>query len=448
MPTLSPTAQPEEPDPLTAVGRSTARHAFTWLAVANAVGLLMSLLLAWPELNDVLVPLTYGRWVSVHLNGQLYGWCTVPVIGVILRVFLDARHPHAARHGRIGLAAWSVALAAGSLSWLAGHSSGKLFMEWSGWMRPALPAAMLVLWTVLAAHAWWRRPSPSSRGRTPRALLVGSALATLLVVPVVFFWAAGTTVYPAVNPDSGGATGAALLGSTLGILTLYGALPVLLDRPRRTGVSRAQANAPRLFLAALVASWLLYAGLNHGAVSHHRLAPQVALGTLLVWVPLTWLHFGAYVWPAAARRWLLSAFACWTLLVIDGWLTFLPGFSEALKFTHGLVAHAHLAMAGFITAVNHVLLQCLAPTGAPETASSPRAGAAAATAAAPGFALWHAGLVLHFVALIGLFTVERSDVSALFLGSAAAEGWLWLRAASGVVLLAASGIWLRTTFRP
>jgi hypothetical protein len=68
--------------------------------------------------------------------------------------------------------------------------------------------------------------------------------------------------------------------------------------------------------------------------------------------------------------------------------------------------------------------------------------------ATPGFVLWHVGLVLHFVALIGLFTVERSDVSALFLGSAAAEGWLWLRAAGGGVLLAASVIWVRNAFRP
>ncbi len=448
MPTHPFTAPSAACTALTEVGRSTSRHAFAWLAIANAVGLLMALLLAWPGLNDLLAPLTYGRWTSVHLNGQLYGWCTVPLVGVVLRVFLDARHPHAARHGNIGLAAWSLALAAGSLSWLAGHSSGKLFMEWTGWMRPALPAAMLVLWTILAAHAWWRRPLRASAALTGRTLLAGSALAALLVVPVVFFWAAGSTVYPAVNPDSGGATGAALLGSTLGILTLYGALPVLLGRPRRAAGGWARAYGPRLYVAALVASWLLYAGLRHGAVSHHRLAPQAALGTLLVWIPLTWLHFEAYVWPRAVRRWLISAFICWTLLVVDGWLTFLPGFSEVLKFTHGLVAHAHLAMAGFITAVNHVVLRCLSLSTGPDEAPIRAAGGAVRSMATPGFALWHAGLVLHFIALIGLFTVERSDASALFLGSAEVEGWLWLRAASGGVLLAASVIWLRNAFRP
>jgi len=343
-------------------------------------------------------------------------------------------------------------------------------MEWTGWSRPALPAAMLVLWTVLAAHAWWRRPETGRGFLALRPWLALGVLAALLVVPAVFFWAADAHVYPPVNPDSGGATGAALLGSTLGIITLYGALPLLLKRPRRADAGRLLSLGPRLYVAALVASWLLYATLNHGAVSHHRLAPQVALGTLLAWIPLSWLHFGAYVWPAATRRWLVSGFLCWTLLVVDGWLTFLPGFSEAMKFTHGLVAHAHLAMAGFITAVNHVILQGLSdaaradgtrpfdaqtvtggleqPTAAPVQDAAAPARRPAGRAESAGFVLWHLGLLLHFVALIGLYAVERADVSALFLGSPETLAWLWLRVASGGVLLAASALWLRNAFRP
>jgi cytochrome c oxidase cbb3-type subunit 1 len=452
-----------------AVARRTARHGLAWLAFANAAGVLMALLLAWPELNDFTAPFTYGRWATVHLNGQLYGWCSVPLLGVLLRVFLDPRHPHAARHAGVALAAWSLALAAGCIAWLTGQSSGKLFMEWSGWSRPALPAAMLVLWTVLAAHAWWRRPARARGFLAPRPGIALGVLAALLVVPAVFFWAAGARVYPPVNPDSGGATGASLLGSTLGIITLYGALPLLLDRPRRAGAGRLHSLGPQLYVAALVASWLLYATLNHGAVSHHHLAPQVALGTLMAWVPLSWLHFGAYTWPATARRWLVSGFLCWTLLIVDGWLSFLPGFSETMKFTHGLVAHAHLAMAGFITAVNHVILPSLSdapqqegrqPLDAePETGCRDQRAALPAQRAADavppagcrtaraGFILWHLGLALHFIALIGLYAIERDDISALFLGSAETLGWLWLRAGSGGVLLAASALWLRNAFR-
>ncbi len=463
-------APPDDRPGLAAFARSTARHSLAWLAFANTAGLLMALLLAWPELNDLTVPLTYGRWATVHLNGQLYGWCALPLIGVLLHVFLDPRHPRASRHAQVALASWSLALAVGCAAWLTGHSSGKLFMEWTGWSRPALPAAMLVLWTVLAAHAWWRRPKRARGLLALRPSLVLGVLAALLVVPAVFFWAADARVYPPVNPDSGGATGAALLGSTLGIITLYGALPRLLNRPRRAEAGRLSCLGPRLYVAALAASWLLYATLNHGAVSHHRLAPQVALGTLMVWVPLSWLHFGAYAWPTATQRWLISGFVCWTLLVVDGWLSFLPGFSEATKFTHGLVAHAHLAMAGFITAVNHVILHGLSddarkagapsvdvrpatgvrepPTVAPAQCAAASAGHAGPRTESMGFALWHLGLVLHFIALIGLYTVERADVSALFLGSGEAMSWLWLRVVSGGVLLAASALWLRNALRP
>lgn len=463
-------ALPDDRPALIAFTRSTARHSLAWLAFANAAGLLMAGLLAWPELNDLTAPLSYGRWATVHLNGQLYGWCSLPLIGVLLHVFLDPRHPHASRHAQVALASWSLALTIGCAAWLTGHSSGKLFMEWTGWSRPALPAAMLVLWTVLAAHAWWRRPERARGFLALRPWLALGVLAALLVVPAVFFWAADARVYPPVNPDSGGATGAALLGSTLGIITLYGALPRLLKRPRRADAGRLYGLGPRLYVAALVASWLLYATLHHGAVSHHRLAPQVALGTLMVWVPLAWLHFGAYAWPAATRRWLVSGFLCWTVLIVDGWLTFLPGFSEAMKFTHGLVAHAHLAMAGFITAVNHVILHGLSddaqkvearsadaqpatrsreqPTAAPEQhAATPPRGPKPRPEGA-GFALWHLGLLLHFVALIGLYTVERADVSALFLGSGEAMIWLSLRVFSGGVLLAASALWLRNALRP
>lgn len=46
---------------------------------------------------------------------------------------------------------------------------------------------------------------------------------------------------------------------------------------------------------------------------------------------------------------------------MSGWLTFLPGIPERLKFTNGLVAHAHLAMAGVVTSVNGMILNQLDP---------------------------------------------------------------------------------------
>jgi cytochrome c oxidase cbb3-type subunit 1 len=48
-------------------------------------------------------PFTYGRWMPVHLNGQLYGWCSVPLLGLLFAACLDWRHPHAHHHARVRL---------------------------------------------------------------------------------------------------------------------------------------------------------------------------------------------------------------------------------------------------------------------------------------------------------------------------------------------------------
>ena len=50
--------------------RDACGHALAWLAVANGVGLWLALMLWFPSLNHS--EWTYGRWVPVHLNLQLY----------------------------------------------------------------------------------------------------------------------------------------------------------------------------------------------------------------------------------------------------------------------------------------------------------------------------------------------------------------------------------------
>ena len=68
-----------------ALARTVRLHALGWLVAANAIGVLMAALLLWPALGDLLVPLSYGRWMALHLDWQLYGWCSVPIIGVLLQ---------------------------------------------------------------------------------------------------------------------------------------------------------------------------------------------------------------------------------------------------------------------------------------------------------------------------------------------------------------------------
>ena len=251
-----------------ALARVVARHTFGWLAAGNAVGVLLAALLLWPALNSCLGSLTYGRWMPLHLDWQLYGSCALPLVGVLLAWCFDVRHPHAFGQARIAVGAWSLALALGGISWLAGLSSGKPFLEWDGWARPLLPLAMLLLWSLLAAHVWWRRDELSRGGGAARIGL----LLVLLVVPNVVHWAAGRNVYPSVNPDSGGATGARLLASTLGIVAIYGFSAEVL------GISRSNRRA--WYWGYFSFSLVVCIAIEHGHASHHETAQVVGLGTL------------------------------------------------------------------------------------------------------------------------------------------------------------------------
>lgn len=393
-------------------------HALGWLAAANAVGVLLAAELLWPALGDALAPLTYGRWMPLHLNWQLYGWCALPLAGALLAGFLEWRHLAAEAHARLALGAWSLALALGGASWLGGVTSGKLFLDWHGWARPLLPAAMSVLWTLLGAHTAW---SWQRRDRAGRALRAG-LLALLLPVPALIYWAAGRDVYPSVDPESGGATGASLLGSTLGAIAIFGLLPVLL------GLNRARPGAFRAFWLPLASSFGVFVALDHGNAGHRAPAQVAGLGLLLLWVPLLVRHLAAHPWAPAARPWLRAAVGWWLVLVVSGWISFLPAVSDRLKFTNGLVAHAHLAMAGWVTSLNFALLNQLDP----------------ARPLRRGFGAWQAALAVQAAALLALAWNEAGHPADLFRSAAWTQALYGLRLATGVVMLAASVRWVRT----
>jgi cytochrome c oxidase cbb3-type subunit 1 len=185
-----------------------------------------------------------------------------------------------------------------------------------------------------------------------------------------------------------------------------------------------------LVWAALGLSWGIFAAVGHGHESHHVFAQIAALAVLLAWVPLLAWHWLAHEWPAAARPWLLAALGWWALLVASGWLAFLPGWSERLKFTHGLVAHAHLAMAGVVTGVNAVLLIVLARRPAPRGV----------------FAAWQLGCVVHVAALLVLGAAESARAAELFRSEAWTQALLGMRLAAGLLMTGASVWWLADQF--
>jgi cytochrome c oxidase cbb3-type subunit 1 len=399
--------------------RAVAVHSLGWLVAANLVGVWLAVCLLWPAVGNLIAPFTYGRWSPLHLDWQLYGWCSLPVVGALLAWCFDLQHPRVWRHAQIALGSWSAALALGGVAWLGGTVSGKLFLDWHGWARPLLPLAMHILWALLAVHTWWRWRRLSTADRAVRTVV----LVLLLIVPSLLFWSTGRAVFPSVNPDSGGSTGASLLGSTLGIITIFMLTPGFL------GVASRRRTWP--FVWALTASWLVFAAIDRRNVSHHATAQIIALGLLLAWIPLLAMFWSRYAWPEAARPWLRAAVVWWSLLVVTGWITFLPGISEHLKFTHALVGHAHLAMAGLLTSVNAVIMIVLTGRAAPRSV----------------FWLWQGGCAVYVASMLVLGWVETDHIAELYRSEPWTQGLLALRLAAGVAMTAGSARWLASFFR-
>jgi cytochrome c oxidase cbb3-type subunit 1 len=402
---------------------SAAWHGLLWLVVANAIGVLIAILLLLPVLNRWLGEWTYGRWMMVHMNLELYGWTSLPLVGYLFKVYRADRGPTAPWCKPV-LWAWSAALAVGACSWLSGHSSGKLFLDWNGYARILFPGALLALWLLLvfALIAKWSDPE-NAVVRVWAAKLAG--LAILLAVPLILYAASSPGFYPAINPDTGGPTGASQLESSLMIVAILLLLPFGLTR-RTSGRSRTVAIAWTL----LAAEFLLCFALGRADISHHRPAQFLSLASLLIWVPLTPAYYAAFAWHANTRRWRIAFFAWWSALLVSGWVLFLPGVLDHFKFTDGLVGHSLLAMAGFTSSLLiFVMVQMLGEDGwiFNQTRS---------------FYGWNGAVLAYVVLMSAAGWREGFDPAFTMVPGMARNAIYILRLAVGVAMLAASLDWL------
>ena len=402
---------------------SAAWHSLVWLVLANFIGVLLSILLLFPTLNRLLGEWTYGRWIMVHINLELYGWASLPLAGFLFKVYGTDRGP-LAQWCRPVLWVWSAALGVGAYSWLSGHSSGKLFLDWSGYARILFPLAMIALWLLLAVsfvRGWKIAANTTLAARSAKLL----GLALLLVVPIAMYIASSPTFYPAINPDTGGPTGASQLESSLIVVAILLMLPFALTRRKDKG-SRAIGIA----WAILVAEFLLCFALGRADISHHRPAQYLSLGSLLIWIPLTPAYYAAFEWNANTRRWRIAFLAWWSALVLTGWVFFLPGVLDHFKFTDGLVGHSLLAMGGFASSLLiFVMVQLLGEDGWIFNRTR-------------SFYGWNIAVVGYVVLMSVAGWREGFDPAFTIVPGMARNAIYFLRLVVGVVLLASSLDWL------
>ena len=421
---LHPVPTPSEAaHPSHSVLTIAAWHSLAWLFAANLIGVWLAVLLIYPAAGRWMGEWSYGRWTPVHLNFQLYGWMALPLVAWAIRMFRADRETFAV-WARAALVLWSLALTIGAISWLAGSSSGKLFLDWSGYARIFFPLAILFLWSVLALAYLKAWRDSGNRGLFIRfAKLAGLAL--LLLVPFAIYIASSPAIYPAVNPDTGGPTGASQLESTLVIVLILFLLPYGLTRRKTAGSSW------------IISSWIIFAietllclGLGRENVSHHRPDQFISLASLLVWAPLIPAYFNAFEWPRPTRAWRFAVFAWWAILVPTGWTFFLPGILDRLKFTDSLVGHSILAMAGFVSSLLILILAILLDRDG-EVFNSRWA-----------FIAWHGATLAYVVLFLIAGWREGADPAFTIVPSLPRNVLYVTRLGLGVAMTAASAQWL------
>ena len=396
---------------------SAALHSLGWLAGANLVGLWMATLLLAPRLGTLTAPLTYGRWATVHLDGQLYGWCSLPLVALLFKLFAPAQGFD--RPARAAYWVWTLSLLVSVAAWLAGISGGKLFMEWSGITRLVFPLNMAVLFVVLTL-GYVAQQRDRRDGRPVRAMKV-AVLLFLAAIPVVMFWAANPELFPPTNPDSGGATGGSLLGSTLAVVAIIYACPFII------GLTSAKKPFAVVAGVLLAIHFGLFSLMDHGDHSHHEAVQLVGLFSLVVWWPLLTIHLRAFDWPLGTRRWLVVLCAWAAILLVTALFTFLPGVLEAWKFTNALVAHSHIAMAGMMSALNMVVLASLTRSPALDQGRP--------------FWMWNVGCLVLGASLIVLGVFESMSPAVLYRSMPVADTLYGIRWIAGVAMCVASIEW-------
>ena len=199
-----------------------AWHSLLWLVIANSVGVLLATMLLLPQVNSVLGEWTDGRSMPVHLNLQLYGWCSLPLVAFLFKVYGSDREP-----GRSGAARFSgcgLSLSASGHS-LAGRSIQRQTLPRLGRIPSgSFPDGAFIPLANARLLVCERLEVRRKQNKPVRILKIGG-LGLLLLVLFLIYVAANTAIYPPVNPDTGGPTGASQLESTLVIIAILLLLP-------------------------------------------------------------------------------------------------------------------------------------------------------------------------------------------------------------------------------
>lgn len=337
--------------------RNMAASALVWLVLSITLGLIQALEFIAPDIFQGIWWLVFPRIRQVHVNGLAFGWLSMAMVAgwyyIVPR--LTKSDIHSERLGNIVMLLWNLALAAGLVGILFGYTQAREYAELA-W--PIDIAIMVVL--LLTAYNLLR----TIAARTAEHLYVSLwyIMGSLIWFPIVY--AIGNVIWA---PPTGSLTGLNdaiwawfyghnILGlwfTTGTVALIYYIVPKEIKRPLYG------------YSLALIAFWLL-AFFYPAVGAHHILQSPIPewLKTIAVITSMGMLipvlAFTINIFMTMRGSWRDVHYSIPLRFVVTGavfyLLTSFQGSTQALRsvnvfvhFTNYVVAHAHLALLGFVS---------------------------------------------------------------------------------------------------
>jgi cbb3-type cytochrome c oxidase subunit I len=330
--------------------------AIAWLVFAITLGLIQALEFLAPDLGAGIDWLVFPRLRQAHVNGLAFGWLSMAMIGgwyyVLPRLTRTTIYSE-----KLALAvcwAWNAALAVGVGGLFVGWTQAREYAELA-WPIDIGVMALLLLTTFNVFM--------TIRKREESELYVSLwyIMGSLIWFPIVY--AIGNVIWA---PPAGALAGLndAIWGwfyghNVLGLWFTTGSIPLLYFI-----VPKEVKRPLYAYTLALIAFWFL-AFFYTAVGTHHVLQAPVPewLKTISVvtsiglLIPVSAFIINIFMtvrgnWRVAFNslplRFALTAAAWYLLVSMQGSLQALRGFNQYIHFTNWTVAHAHLALLGFV----------------------------------------------------------------------------------------------------
>jgi len=336
--------------------KNMALSSVFWLVVAISLGIVMALEFIAPDFLAGIPWLVFPRIRQAHVNGLAFGFLSMAMIAgwYYMVPRLTKADIHSQKLGNVVMVLWNVALAVGVTGVVLGYTQAREYAELIWQVDILIMAALL-----LTGYNMFR--TIAARKVEHLYVSLWYIMGSLIWFPIVF--AIGNVIW---NPPSGALFGLndAIWGwfyghNILGLWFTTGAVPVIYY------ILPKETRRPLYgYTLALIAFWFL-AFFYSGVGTHHILQSPVPewLKTISVicsiglFIPVLAFVINVFMtmrgsWRALyysiPLRFVISGAAFYLLVSLQGSTQALRGFNSFIHFTNWTVAHAHLALLGFV----------------------------------------------------------------------------------------------------